>query len=253
MATNENKGAPENEADAPDFSRAAARRRWEAEGIADEVYNFRVKTRKRLQAEGLTKKQAGEEMWKLALETYPSPERKREQQLESMLDEIHQSTDVIRDRGEHPPANIAKPQAGELDFSDVWAVFYHAVASHHCVERVLDMHSRLDPDGHRRYSVYEARQQATAKLRIWHFHQSKVMRKSVLAWAIIELFDFLAHAETVFKAELERQNQLDESDEAIEQIEEALGELTTIRQPRVQPVFKGEAVSRPEPLLAEYA
>lgn len=251
MATNENNGVDDSETDAPDHSRADARRRWEKEGIADEVYAFRVKTRKELQVGGMTKKQAGERMWEMVLEKYPSPERRREQQLESMLDEIHQSVDVIRDRGEHPPKNVAVPQAGELDFSDVWAVFYHAVASHYCVERVLDMHDRLDSP--RPHSIMEARQQATAKLRIWHFHQSKVVRKAVLAWAIVELFDFLAHTETVFKAELERQNQLDGSDEAIELLEAALDELSVIRQLRIQPVFKGQPVSGPEPLLAEYS
>lgn len=254
MVTNENNGAPENEANAPDFSRAVARRRWESEAIADEVYDFRVKTRKRLQAEGLTRKQAGEEMWKLALAKYPSPEEKLRQQREATWGEIHQAMDAIRERGDHPPANVAVPEVGGVDFADVWCAFYNALAAQRYVEGLLDVGFQHGP-----LKIDDARKQAGGQMRMWQHFESRVSRRAMCAWAIIELADFLRFADGVFAAELERQQQLDGADESLDMLETAHDELAAMRQPRVErpfwqtgeegPVWSSETV----PYLANFA
>lgn len=234
MATNENNGVDESETDAPDFSRADARRRREAEGIADEVYDFRVKTRKRLKSEGMTKKQAGEKMWELALEKFPSPEDAHWAKLREAIE----ASDVMRKRGETLPAGVESIRVDGLAFKDIWIVFHVAVASRFYLDQSLTLPALPDEDESEWTEWGLCREYAnllrgSVKSEMPGFLPSpSAATKAVVSLAADDFPVFLAITERMFQVAVEHLETADgASDDALDLLEKATDELVALQVP----------------------
>jgi hypothetical protein len=213
-------------ADDQDETWIDAEHRWRREGIADEVAAFRIAKRKELRSTGLTKQQAGEKAWAMSIREFPPPEEKRK----ARLLELDRAARVIQNRGQRPPEIIGPPGPGELDFADVYAVFYAALSARFYLERAI----ALDDD--HGFSDYDLGRESLGLLGGFASEDDlTAARRAVLAYAIHDFAKFLDIAEAMFSAAT---NQLGASDaansESLDLLARAMAELSALRLPIIQ-------------------
>ena len=211
-----------------------AQHRWVREGIAEQAAAFRMKVRKKGQAAGLKGAERGLRAWRATMEKFPTSERK----LELAIRARFKLADFTRDRGLIAPGSGAPALPGELAFADLWAAVYELLSEEfYWQDPPRDAEDELEGP----YTAERATKHVANSLQMDLQHDLREVgrspaRNASLGWAIVDLGGFLAYAETSITRELQRLEELDvdDSDDAINQLTTALAEVVRMRQPYIE-------------------